>query len=143
MSIKKKLDAKTKDCPRCWVKMEKERLEVFGPDIEVDRCPKCQGVWFDPGELSRAVGKKTGDYLTKHVGTKSESQLVCPRCGGLMDLEYADEVEVDSCIKCGGAWLDAGELEKLKRKAKGGFKRDEMLKLEERYEEMNAKRRKR
>ncbi|MCK4717045.1 MAG: zf-TFIIB domain-containing protein, partial [Thermoplasmata archaeon] len=76
MSIKKKLDAKTKDCPRCWVTMEKERLEVFGPDIEVDRCPQCQGVWFDPGELSRAVGKKVGDYLTKHIGTRSESQLV-------------------------------------------------------------------
>ena len=141
MSIKKRLDAKTKDCPRCWVAMEKEKLPVFGPDIEVDRCPQCEGVWFDPGELSRAVGKRLGDYLTKHIGTKSDSQLVCPRCGGLMDLEYAEDVEVDACIKCGGAWLDADELARLKEKAGEGYKGDKEEKLAERYEEMKAKRR--
>ena len=121
--------------------MKKEKLEVFGPDIEVDLCPEGGGVWFDPGELSRAVGRKVGDYLTKDIGTKSESQLVCPRCGGLMDLEYADEVEVDACIKCGGAWLDKGELEKLKEKAARGFKGDELAKAEEKYEGLKARKR--
>ncbi|MDG6220948.1 MAG: zf-TFIIB domain-containing protein [Candidatus Thermoplasmatota archaeon] len=141
MVFKDRLNEKEKDCPRCWVVMSKEKLPVFGPDIEVDACPKCQGVWFDPGELSRAVGKRVGNYLTKHIGTKSDSKLVCPRCGGLMDFEYADDVEVDACTKCGGAWLDAGELEKLKLKAKEGFKGDPEEKLEERYEEMKAKNR--
>ncbi|MGB2727191.1 MAG: zf-TFIIB domain-containing protein [Halobacteriota archaeon] len=43
------------------------------------------------------------------------SKLVCPRCGGgLMDLEYAEEVEIDVCLVCNGAWLDNGELEGLK-----------------------------
>ena len=139
--MKKLLDSREKDCPRCWVKMEKEKLKVFGPNIEVDVCPKCSGTWFDPGELSRAIGKKLGDYLTKRIGTKTESQLVCPRCGGLMDLEYAEEVEVDSCIECGGAWLDPGELEKLKEKSIKGYKGDKLAKAEELFEEHRRKKR--
>lgn len=140
MSIKKALDNRAKDCPRCWVPMVKERLPVFGPDIEVDRCPECGGVWFDPGELSRAVGRRLGGYLTKSVGVKSESQLVCPRCGGLMDLERVADVEVDVCIECGGAWLDAGELERLRDIASQKFKGDILEKVAERYEESRLKR---
>jgi len=139
--MKKMLNSKIKDCPRCWVAMDKEKMKVFGPEMEVDTCPKCGGIWFDPGELSRAIGRPLGKYLTEHIGTKSESQLVCPRCGGLMDLEYAEDVEVDSCIKCGGAWLDKDEVEKLRAKAKEGYKGDKMVKAEERYEEIKAKKR--
>ena len=133
--FKNKLNKKAKQCPRCYEEMKKENMSVFGPDIEVDTCPKCGGTWFDPGELGRAIGKTLGDYLTKHIGTKSESQLICPRCGSLMDLEYADDVEVDSCLKCGGAWLDADELKKLKQKQKQGYKGDKDAKAEEIMEE--------
>lgn len=38
---------------------------------------------------------------------------VCPRCDvALIIMEFAD-VEVDYCPRCGGLWLDAGELEDL------------------------------
>ena len=33
-----------------------------------------------------------------------------------------EEVSIDTCDKCGGVWLDAGELEQLtKREAAAGF----------------------
>src|SRR5438477_2761590 len=40
-------------CPRCA-----EPLEVvpfLRPGLEVDRCPHCEGYWFDAGELRAAV----------------------------------------------------------------------------------------
>ena len=124
------------ECHRCWVKMDKKEVETFGPNIIIDVCPKCKGIWLDKGELGKLLkDKKLADYLTKHIGTKSRSPMVCPRCGMTMDIEKADEIEVDVCLNCGGAWLDKGELEKLKEKSEKGFTGDEAAKLEELDEE--------
>jgi hypothetical protein len=37
----------------------------------------------------------------------------CPVCKNAMITFELDDVEVDSCLDCGGIWLDAGELEML------------------------------
>ena len=111
MSIKKAIREKPIECPRCWVEARREEVEIFGPNIEIDVCPKCNGIWLDPGELGKLLkNKKLTDYLTKDIGTQSKSKLVCPRCGGLMDIESADDIEVDVCLSCHGVWLDAGSL---------------------------------
>jgi len=61
--------------------------------------------------------------------------MICPRCGNLMDIEKADEIEVDVCLTCGGVWLDSGELEELKTKSEEGFEGDKLAKMEELEEE--------
>ncbi|MDI6885052.1 MAG: zf-TFIIB domain-containing protein [archaeon] len=135
---------KARECPRCWVEMKKEEVAVLGPNVIIDVCPNCQGIWFDDNELKKVLGdRKLANYLTKQIGTQSKSKLVCPRCGGLMDLEYAQEVEIDVCLDCHGAWLDYGELERLKEKSEAGYTGDKEKKAEEEWEEMMAKRRKR
>ncbi len=49
------------------------------------------------------------------------SSMQCPRCDGTLKPSTVDEVEIDSCDKCGGVWLDSGELERLtKRESEGG-----------------------
>lgn len=88
--------SKVLNCPRCWVEASVREVEVFGPNVEVDDCP---------------------------------------RCGGLMDIERAEDVEVDVCLVCRGVWLDAGELEGLKRKVREGYELDEAAKESERLEE--------
>jgi Zn-finger nucleic acid-binding protein len=116
--------------------MERHEEEVFGPNIEIDVCPKCNGTWLDRGELKKVLGdRKLSDYLTKHIGTKTESKLVCPRCGNLMDIEDADGIEVDVCLNCRGAWLDTGELKDLEAKSEAGFEGDLEAKALEREEE--------
>lgn len=128
--------AKKIDCPRCWVEARREEVDVFGPNIVIDTCPKCNGTWLDPGELGKLLkDRKLTDYLTKHIGTQSKSELVCPRCGGLMDIESAEEIEVDVCLTCHGVWLDEGELDDLKTKSKEGYKGDELEKAQEKQED--------
>ena len=56
-----------------------------------------------------------------------------------MDIEKADDIEVDVCLTCGGVWLDSGELEELKAKSKEGFEGDELAKMEELDEERRFK----
>ncbi len=47
--------------------------------------------------------------------------LKCPKCEGtLVEVDF-EGVKIDLCDKCGGAWLDAGELETLTKKEGGGW----------------------
>lgn len=138
--IVKKSAEKILQCPRCWVMLNKEEVELFGPKVIIDVCPKCQGILFDNNELKKVLGnRKLAEYLTKHVGTESRSKLKCPRCGAMMDLEYAEDVEIDVCPDCHGAWLDYGELERLKEITEAAGDKEE--KAGEEWEEMMAKRR--
>jgi Zn-finger nucleic acid-binding protein len=54
----------------------------------------------------------------KAAGTSS---MMCPRCDGSLKESKVEEVLIDTCEKCGGVWLDSGELEQLMKKDKGGW----------------------
>ena len=54
----------------------------------------------------------------KAAGTSS---MKCPRCDGSLMESKVEEVTIDSCEKCGGLWLDSGELEQLTKKESGGW----------------------
>lgn len=41
------------------------------------------------------------------------STMQCPRCDGQLKENKFEQVVVDTCEKCGGIWLDSGELEQL------------------------------
>ena len=49
------------------------------------------------------------------------SALQCPKCDGTLEGVIHDGVEIDVCKACGGAWLDAGELEQLSKRDAGGW----------------------
>ena len=40
-------------------------------------------------------------------------ELECPACKEPMIVAEFDDVEIDTCMVCGGMWLDGGELEAL------------------------------
>ena len=129
--------SKVIECPRCWVPMDITEVEIFGPNIDIDVCPKCQGIWFDPGELKKILkDKEVTDYLTKHIGTKSKSPLICPRCRWVMDIQIAEDIETEVCLNCKGVWLDAGELDDLKNIRDDGLNLDQDAKKQEHYEEL-------
>ena len=114
----KKMLAEPIDCPRCFAQC----IRQTRAGVEIDICPKCYGIWLDKKELVKLIHNPSmHDKLTRYAVVESKSKLVCPRCGGLMNLENADKVQVDVCIECKGIWLDAGEMEGLKAKEKERF----------------------
>jgi uncharacterized protein with PIN domain len=48
------------------------------------------------------------------------SAIKCPKCDGTLKELSFEEVQIDRCEKCGGVWLDAGELERLTKREEGG-----------------------
>ena len=37
----------------------------------------------------------------------------CPKCDGSLQTGNFENVQIDICNKCGGVWLDAGELQQI------------------------------
>lgn len=106
---------KRRNCPVDWVDLVPHTVPVFGPDVKAERCPTCQGIYLDEGEVVRITGNVALDQLlTTDLGLDADSQRVCPGCGGVMDAEGAGGVLVDVCLTCKGVWVDHGELEGLK-----------------------------
>ena len=99
-------------CPKC----KTDTLAPFNDEgIELDFCSNCLGVWLDKGEL--------GDYhemsadipdFDKVKDTMRETEYFCPRCKTekLYEMKYTvdSDVYIDFCKKCGGIFLDSGEL---------------------------------
>jgi Zn-finger nucleic acid-binding protein len=98
-----------RNCPRCNVGMKLEdRLGV-----EIDKCPKCKGMWFDNNELDKLSGGKAleGSIFTARVLGK---ELKCPACTTDMEYMTVEGVTIDHCPQCEGVWLDDGELKNLR-----------------------------
>ena len=57
------------------------------------------------------------------VGAKAKadglSSMQCPRCDGALKESTYDGVQIDTCDKCGGVWLDAGELAQVVKQGVG------------------------
>jgi Zn-finger nucleic acid-binding protein len=110
------------NCPACDRKLTATQVG----SVTVDVCQDgCGGIWFDQFELQRVdeAHEAAGEHLIRiardaHPLVDPARKRSCPRCGGikLMRRKFnpKSSVEVDHCPNCGGYWLDAGELEKIR-----------------------------
>jgi uncharacterized protein len=108
------------NCPKC--NDELKRVDLAG--TQVDQCGQCSGIWFDLGELEQAISSDKIDHLRDAVNrdpARDEQRGPCPSCGkqGKMVQIRMAGIRIDSCSRCYGQWLDAGELETLR--SKGSF----------------------
>ena len=112
-------------CPKCRTDMD----QVVHEGVEVDRCQRCQGLWFDAGEIealdikSAAAVLDTGDEATGRQQDKLQD-YDCPRCGGVMEHVHdarQSHIGFETCRDCQGSFLDAGELRDLAHLSLGEF----------------------
>jgi Zn-finger nucleic acid-binding protein len=109
-----------------------------GPDLVLDVCRRCGGIWFDRGEAARlrkyrprALWNKLepppeafrgpchgcGALMDRNAlhcpACGRENVLTCPVCGDRVRLVREATLEVDVCRRCHGAWFDAVELSRI------------------------------
>jgi Zn-finger nucleic acid-binding protein len=108
--------AKDIECPRDHSLMKEVRLA----DAFLDVCEKCGGQFFDSGEMFAACGIKADpSYWDRPEtgGSVRDGGAGCPRCHHPMliqDVNYeSHKVQIDRCGKCGGIFLDKGEIEQI------------------------------
>lgn len=101
-------------CPKCQADMEV--IDYGG--IEIDRCTRCNGIFFDHLEqdkLKQLEGAESIDIGDDFLGARyDEFQTIdCPRCEVTMEqVREQDpcEIRFESCPRCRGAFFDAGEF---------------------------------
>lgn len=100
-------------CPNC----QGEMAEVQEPDMKIDRCGECGGVFLDRSELNALATGMKGDIEFCSIDKEAHSDAFtirsCPRCGDqemrkINLLAYSDTI-FDFCPECEGFYLDKGE----------------------------------
>jgi Zn-finger nucleic acid-binding protein len=87
-------------------------------DVEVDRCTKCFGLFFDHLEresLKKMEGAEVLDVGDEFVGARFNEILdvACPKCSTKMEhVLHTDpfEIKFEACPACKGIYFDAGEF---------------------------------
>ncbi len=115
------------DCPKCHQPLETITISR----VQVERCPKCAGTWYDKDELRVLKDKGSrGDYcwidfdLWKDIDkfrARRQQRYACPRDGSPMTTVHYGEssIAVDICSECNGIWLDKEEYGEILRYLEG------------------------
>lgn len=110
------------NCPACDHELQPLTVE----HLTVDVCNNgCGGIWFDWFELqkvdepSETIGEALLDIeKDPSIQVDHSKKRVCPKCEGVIMMRHffttQMAVAVDECPKCGGFWLDAGELKQIR-----------------------------
>lgn len=103
-------------CPKCKTGELSSGMGAGG--IQIDRCLACGGVWLDKGELGSYI-KDTSKFdkaMAEALKAAAGRGLRCPRCESELMSARLEKggLELESCPKCSGLWLDQGEFAALK-----------------------------
>lgn len=109
-------------CPACGSEMTK--IFIADKGINIDVCSNgCGGIFFDNKEIQEFSG--VNDNISeikqalagKNFMPVDENQTrICPACGTPMTKTKALGIQIDTCYKCGGLFLDNGEFELVRSK---------------------------
>ena len=128
-------------CPSCDKKLE--HYSALG--VQLDGCKSgCGGIWFDTGELSKFEDLKESPpfeilKLKKFAEVAINRARVrkCPKCINqplqTRLMEQTSGIEVDTCLRCSGNWLDLGELKTIRED------RAEIEKMEQALADLESK----
>lgn len=108
------------DCIRCGTRMRKAEKD----GVLIDRCPRCNGLWLDAGELEKLEQGKEADraqlvHQARNELLQESHRLVsiagmCPKCQvkKLNEIQKRG-VKLDYCSNCKGLFFDETELERV------------------------------
>lgn len=97
-------------CPRDGSKLFEHKGEKF----DVWRCGKCEGLWIPEENIREIIGEKKG--TARKEGGLEKAVIQCPEDRAFLAPIHFHGIEIDLCTKCGGVWLDKGELERILKK---------------------------
>lgn len=108
------------ECPRCRARMSRFRDPALPQEARIERCPNCDGMWLNRGELRRFKGRAVGrlsntvsdaelDRLTQSVSGKPPPSPTVSNLNAAFDATASDSDvdDIRSEIASGVGWLIA------------------------------------
>jgi Zn-finger nucleic acid-binding protein len=85
--------------------------------IVVDHCDGCDGIWFDPHELSEYV-KRNKSWLRSRIASDGDFESLthlpasdCPRCRkDTLQIGFFKGLSFERCVSCSGFFLSAEQI---------------------------------
>ena len=106
-------------CPKCGVAMKERKVARF---VIVDVCPKCEGIWFDHGELKEVLHAPITERADpRTLLPANRTTLPCPDCHWPLyrrPFGSRSHVDVHQCIQCAGLFFDNGDVDRVVRHLK-------------------------
>ena len=127
-------------CPVCLGATLQKSAVNETPQLLIDHCVRCGGVWFDFGEvqqLRRCEPKVLWALVAEHGEVhrmqchnchalvarsafecsqcRQPLRLDCPKCGDVMATGHHNGLRLDACTRCKGVWFDRHELDAIWR----------------------------
>jgi Zn-finger nucleic acid-binding protein len=111
-------------CPACGRALQ----TILVDDVEVEVCKGgCGGLWFDDQEIKKfdepheAAGQALLDVpRDEKIKVDHTQKRDCPKCSHVVMMHrifsVKHQVEIDECSRCGGVWLDYGELGTIRKR---------------------------
>ncbi len=107
-------------CPACGNEMTK--IFIQGKCINIDICDKgCGGIFFDNTEIQEFSGENDDiSEIMQVISNKNfmpadeNKTRICPSCKTPMVKTNVFGVQIDTCYKCGGIFLDNGEFQRVR-----------------------------
>lgn len=95
-------------CPKCQIELQHQNDR----GVEVEACPRCQGMWLTPAELDQLENEAFNNEANKGslFVVSQETDLKCPICSAALkqfDYRFFD-LQLD-CCPAHGFWLDKDE----------------------------------
>jgi Zn-finger nucleic acid-binding protein len=111
-------------CPKCDTELRTQNDR----GVEVEACPKCQGMWLTPAELDQLENEAFTDEANKGslYVTSYETEFKCPVCAVPMkefDYRFFD-LQLECCPEH-GFWLDKDEDDQILNLMRGEEERIE------------------
>lgn len=115
-------------CLNCQHPLLNVKESHFFRQMTYDVCDKCGGMWLDKGELDKIAAQTPGSIEVCSVEMLHEELKITPhayepfppkclRCPKqtMVKMHFMGEARLllDYCEKCGGIWVDGGELTKI------------------------------
>ena len=104
-------------CPKCQGEMKEQEVLTQSGKVFVDKCARCAGIWFDPGEAEQLKDDWTSIFLDdgdpKAGRLYNEiTDIECPRCLNTMKSvndPKQPHIRYEMCADH-GIFMDAGEF---------------------------------
>lgn len=125
-------------CPVCLGATMVKLQFLSTPDLQLDHCQRCGGIWFDAGEVSQlrscrpqalwgqVMLRDDAYHMTCHSchGRMPRNADACPAChwANILDCPVCSKslrplthqgLKLDACETCQGVWFDQIELAEL------------------------------
>ena len=86
-----------------------------------DRGKTLEEIYFASKEKEAIEKLRAKMKVAAEAKAAGLSTMACPRCDGTLKESKVEAVMIDTCDKCGGLWLDSGELDQLTKKYHGSW----------------------